>query len=594
MGASVKDPITLEVVHNALLMAVLEMKGTVLHTAYSPLWKESGDMSCAVLTTRGEMVAQAQGDIPMHFATMPMSLQACLAHIPVDELEPGDVIWQNDPYQGNNHLPDILMAAPVFAEGVCVAFAAVRGHYVDIGGSGPGSANPFMRDLHGEGLRIPPMRLYRRGEMNRDILNMFLANVRGPEEILGDLRAQFAGCHGGRRSVERLAGRHGARELVALMDEIVDHGERLTRAQIRKLPKGRWEFTDHCDVHGEPIRIQVAVTIDGADDSITVDFTGSDPERPNAMNAPFGVTSCATLFAIKCITDPWNPANTGSYRPVRIIAPAGSVVNCRYPRAVGTSNHETAFRLADAIFGALAPAIPDRIIAAGAGGSGPFILGGVDPRTNRRFIYHDVTGAGQGAARRNDGRAGIRVNAGNMSNTPVEAAEYAYPIFTLAYELAADSGGAGTYRGACAMRRTYRVDAEEPTLTLSMEREHFAPYGLFGGQPGARSAATLTRDGMTQRLPSKTPPNGIQPGDVVSFQCAGSGGFGDPLERDPERVLEDVRDGYVSRGAARDAYGVDVRQGVAGFEVDVDSTRRRRAERRERETARVNDHRGGT
>lgn len=577
-----RDAITLEVVHNALLMAVLEMKGTVLRTAYSPLWKESGDMSCAVLTAAGEMVAQAQGDIPMHFATMPMSLQACLAHVPVEELEPGDVLWQNDPYQGNNHLPDILMAAPVFAGRICLGFAAVRGHYVDIGGSGPGSANPFMRDLHGEGLRIPPMRLYRRGEVNPDILNMFLANVRGPDEILGDLRAQYAGCHSGRRAVERLATRHGADELRAFMDEIVDHGERLTRAQIRKLPKGRWEFTDRCDVHGVPILIQVAVTIDGTDDSITVDFTGSDPERPNAMNAPLGVTCCATLFAIKCITDPWNPANTGSYRPVRIIAPEGSVVNCRYPRAVGTSNHETAFRVADAILGALAPAIPDRIIAAGVGGSGPFILGGVDPRTGRRFIYHDVTGAGQGAGQRSDGRAGIRVNAGNMSNTPVEAAEYAYPIFTLAYELASDSGGPGAHRGACAMRRTYRVDAAEPTLTLSMEREHFPPYGLFGGLPGGRSVATLTRDGVTQPLPSKTPPHGILTGDIVSFQCAGSGGFGDPLDRDPQRVLDDVMDGYVSADVARQVYGVVLRETGRGLDVDNNQTERQRAERRRR------------
>jgi N-methylhydantoinase B len=583
MTTTKPDPITREVLHNALLMAVMEMKAAVVHTAYSPLWKESGDLSCGLLTPQGEMVAQALGDIPIHLATMPFSLQGCLARIPVEELEAGDVLWQNDPYQGNNHLPDIFMAAPVFAEGLLVGFSAVRGHYVDVGGSGPGSYSSAARDLHAEGLRIPPMRLYRRGQVNQDVLDMFLANVRGPGERLGDLRAQSAGCHTGRRSLERLAAKHGARELVALMEDLLDHSEALTRAQVRRLPKGRYEFTDHCDVGGEPIRLQVAVTVDGdREEAITADFTGSDPEVNNGMNAPIAVTTSATWFAIKCITDPENPANSGSYRPVRVIAPPGSVLNCQYPRPVVLSNHETAYRVADMVLGALAPAIPDRVVAAGAGTAGVFVVGGIDSRPEgggRRFIYIDVAGAGQGGARHKDGRSGIRVNAGNMNNTPIEAAELAFPILTLAYELVPDTGGAGTFRGACALRRVFQVNALDPTLTLTMEREHFPPYGLFGGLPGAPAMATLARNDAIERLPSKTPPLSLATGGVVGLQCAGGGGFGDPLERHPERVLADVDDGYVSPAGAR-AYGVVILETADGVRIDEPATRRLRAERR--------------
>jgi N-methylhydantoinase B len=578
-----RDPITREVLHNALLTAVMEMKAAVVHTAYSPLWKESGDLSCGLLTPRGEMAAQALGDIPIHLATMPFSLQGCLARIPVDSLRPGDVLWQNDPYQGNNHLPDIFMAAPVFAEGLLIGFSAVRGHFVDVGGSGPGSYSATARDLHAEGLRIPPMRLYRQGQVNQDVLDLFLANVRGPDERLGDLRAQFAGCHSGRRSLERLAAKYGARGLVALMDDLLDHSEALTRAQIRGLPKGRYEFTDHCDVAGEPIRLQVAVTVDGdREDAVVADFTGSDPEVTNGMNAPIAVTTSATWFAIKCITDPDNPANSGSYRPVRVIAPPGSVLNCRYPRPVVLSNHETAYRVVDMILGALAPAIPDRVVAAGAGTAGVFVVAGTDRRSNaggEGFIYIDVTGAGQGGAGHKDGRSGVRVNAGNMNNTPIEAAELAFPILTLAYELAPDTGGPGTFRGACALRRVLQIQAEDPTLTLTIEREHFPPYGLFGGHPGAPASTQFVRASQTHRLPSKTPPWPLAPGDVVSLQCAGGGGFGDPLRRDPDRVLADVEDGYLSPLGAR-AYGVVIRETPEGARIDDEATHRLRAERR--------------
>jgi len=578
MGSVNSDPITLEVVHNALLMSAMEMKGVAVRTAYSSLWKEAGDLSCGILTKRGEIVAQGLGDIPVHMASMPRSLQGCLAKISAEELEPGDILWQNDPYQGNNHLPDFFMAAPVFADSLLIGFAAVRGHYVDVGGMGPGSYSAITRDIHGEGVRIPPIRLYRRGELNHEILDIFLSNVRNPDMRMGDLRAQYAGCHTGRRSLERLAAKYGAQQLMDLMEEILNHSEALTRAQIKKFPPGRYEFVDYCDVQGEPIRIQVAVSISG--DTLMVDFTGSDPEGPHGMNCPLTVAATATYYAVKCITDPQSPANSGCYRPIRIIAPEGSVVNCRYPRSVILGNHETAARIVDAILGALAPAIPNRVVAAGCGTSGPLVVAGRDPRErpfDSEFIWIETGGGGQGAALRKDGVAGTRVNVGNTGNTPIEAIEIDFPILNLAYELVQDTGGPGMFRGACALRRTFVIKAEQPVLTVSYEREHFAPYGLFGGQPGSPARFTLSHNGTTERIPSKTLPMPVGCGDTASVQCAGGGGVGDPRQRDPAFVLADVQGGYVSRAAAEDVYGVVLVDEVGGLRVDAEATRHLRS-----------------
>jgi N-methylhydantoinase B len=520
------DPVTLEVLRNALLGTAAEMKAVVQRSSYSSLWSEAGDLSCGVLTPRGEIVAQGPDDIPVHLACMPLSLRGCLDRIPVASLEPGDVLLQNDPYQGNNHLPDLFMAMPVFVGDTLLAFTAVRGHHADIGGMGPGSYSAITSDIHAEGLRIPPLKLYRRGVLNDDVLDVLAANVRGAVERRGDVFAQHAGCLNGQRSLCRLADRYGVEVLTEAMDAILDHSEALMRGQLAAVPNGRYEANDFCDVQGDLIRLEVAVTI--ADDTVVVDFGGTDPEGIHGMNAPFPVTASATYYALKALVDPSTPANDGCYRPIDVRAPLGSVLNCRYPRSVVLANHETATRIVDVITRALAVPLPERVVAAGNGTSGPIVLAGRDDRPGRegaQFLWLEVGGAGQGASVHGDGVAGMRVGVGNTGNTPTEDIEYKAPVLTEFYGFVQDTGGPGKHRGACALRRTFLVEADEAVLTMSFEREFVPPFGLFGGEPGAKAALSMEREGVVTPLPSKTAPTVVRRGDRITAQCAGSGGW---------------------------------------------------------------------
>ena len=360
------DPITFAVLRSGLVNAVAEMKGVVVRTAYSNLWKEAGDLSCGLLTSHGELAVQGIGDIPIHLASMPMSLGACLVRIPPAGLKPGDVLYQNDPYQGNNHLPDFIMAKPVFFDGRIVAYTAVRGHYVDVGGGGPGSYSATMPDIYAEGLRIPPVRIFKEGELNQDIVDVLLHNTRNSRERFGDLRSQFAGCVAAERRVLSFCQKYGAETFQAAMEEMVAAAEKLTRAAIAKIPDGTYTFEDFCDndaITDDPIRIAASVTVRG--EEIEIDFAGSSPQVRGGMNAPLAVTVSAACYAIKCITDPENLPNSGSYRPIKVNAPYGTVVNPMPPAPVIAGNHETASRIVDVIIGALASVVPERICAAG-------------------------------------------------------------------------------------------------------------------------------------------------------------------------------------------------------------------------------------
>ena len=305
MSISNLDPITMAVLRSGLINAVAEMKAVVVRTAYSNLWKEAGDLSCGLLTSSGELVVQGIGDIPVHLASMPMSLGACLKRIPPETLRPGDVVYQNDPYQGNNHLPDFIMAKPIFFSGQIVGYSAVRGHYVDVGGGGPGSYSATMPDIYAEGLRIPPVRIYEEGKINRDIVDVLLHNTRNSRERYGDLRSQYAGCVAAERRVHSFCEKYGLETYQAAMEEIVNASERLTRAAIEKIPDGTYSFEDYCDddaIGEEPIKIASKITVKG--DNIYVDFAGSSPQVRGGMNAPLAVTVSATCYAIKCLTDP--------------------------------------------------------------------------------------------------------------------------------------------------------------------------------------------------------------------------------------------------------------------------------------------------
>ncbi|MEE8290678.1 MAG: hydantoinase B/oxoprolinase family protein [Candidatus Tectomicrobia bacterium] len=553
------DPITFEVIRNALLTTAAEMKVVVMRSSYSTIWRESGDLSCAILSRDGEMIAQGPGDLPAHLATMPFSLQGALQKHPLDTLEPGDVLFHNDPQWGNNHLPDCMMAKPVFVDADIIGFAVVRGHWTDIGGMGAGSYTAVTTDPIQEGLRIPPIKLYRAGELDQSYVDFILANVRVPRDRLGDIRAEFAGCVTGERKLLALSAKYGARTVTDCMLAILDHGEHLTRAELEQIPDGTYHYTDYSDGDGvtdEPIKIQVAVTIAGSD--VTVDFTGSHPQTIGGMNAPLAVTYSSVQFAVKAAADPWNAANSGCYRPVRVIAPEGTVVNPVLPASVVAGNHETAMIIVAAIFGALAQAAPDRVVAAGADSSVVTVIAGIDPRPERhgrKYVYIEIQGSSWGATQGGDGVSAMRAGVGNTGNQPIEVVEAEYPVTVLEYSIVPDRAGAGRFRGGFPARRVVRLDGEAQ-VTLIAERGRIEPFGLHGGQPGALGQY-LQNPGTPQeeRLFSKTAPMQRQQGEVLSICAAGGGGFGSPSERDPARIQQDLEAGLVSPASAERDYG---------------------------------------
>jgi N-methylhydantoinase B len=561
MSKTKLDPITFAVLRSGLVNAVAEMKAVVVRTAYSNLWKEAGDLSCGLLTSRSELAVQGHGDIPIHLASMPMSLGACLVRIPPAELKPGDVLYQNDPYQGNNHLPDFIMAKPVFFDGRIVAYSAVRGHYVDVGGGGPGSYSATMPDIYAEGLRIPPVRIFKEGVLNQDIVDVLLHNTRNSRERFGDLRSQFAGCVAAERRVLSFCQKYGAGTFEAAMEQMIHAAEQLTRAAIAKIPDGTYTFEDYCDndaITEDPIRIFACVTVRG--EEIAIDFTGSSPQVRGGMNAPLAVTVSAACYAIKCITDPENLPNSGSYRPIKVNAPYGTVVNPMPPAPVIAGNHETASRIVDVIIGALASAVPDRICAAGSGSSGVLSLGARlrDDGRDRELLMVETHGAGQGANRYGDGVNARRVNVGNTGNTPNEVLEISFPLHIMRYAISEDGGGAGRTRGGTGILRELRLD-HDATVTLTADRAKFAPYGVFGGLPAPKAEFWVKLpDGTRQVLNSKTAPMHFRKGTIIHFRAAGGGGYGPPAERDLSAIQADLDDGYISPSGAREYYGVMV------------------------------------
>jgi len=579
------DPITYEVIRNGLLAGAAEMKVCVMRSSYSTLWREAGDLSCAIMTPGGELIAQGPADIPVHLAALPFCLEGMLRKLDPATYEEGDILFQNDPLWGNNHLPDCVTAKPIFMDGRIIAYAVVRGHWTDIGGIGPGSYSSVTTDHLQEGLTIPPMKIYKRGQLDRELADFILANVRSPRERLGDLKAQYAGCIAGERTVLALVRKYGAGTVEAAFARILDHSEALTRREIEKIPDGTYRFTAWSDGDGvddRPITIQVALTVKGSE--IVVDFAGSSQQARGGMNAPMAVTTSATLYAIKCATDPWNPPNSGSYRPVKVIAPKGSVANPNLPCPVILGNHETASIMAAAIFGALDLANPDapqRTIAGGTDSATMFIVGGVDPRpwrAGRTFVCLDIQGTCWGARHDKDGINGMRCGVGNSGYNPIEVVEAEYPVMVEFAAFVPDAGGPGKFRGGVPMRKAFRTLAD-CILTIVGERSRFPANGLRGGRPGA-PAQFVMHPGTPEEahLFSKTPPIPIKAGTLVWMQTAGGGGFGDPLDRDPARVRDDVRDGYVTPAAAARDYAVALRPDT--LTVDADATRRLRAQRR--------------
>jgi N-methylhydantoinase B len=526
------DPITLEVLRNALESIADEMGAVLKRTSFSPNIKERMDASCAIFDAEAQLVAQAE-HVPVHLGSMLRAVQATIAA--VGPVEDGDVVIVNDPFTGGSHLPDITVVAPVhIANGSGahhLGYVATRAHHADVGGMEPGSMPGNSREVYQEGLVIPAVKLYRRGVLQEDVLQLILANVRTPVERRGDLNAQLAALRVGEQRLGELARRHGADLVTAGFAAILDYAERRMRRRLAELPVGTYRGEDFLDDDGsseEPVRVNLAITV--SPEGLVLDFAGSSAQRPGNINAVAPMTYSASFFAIKILTDPEIPVNAGTFRSVELKIPEGSFLAARLPAAVCAGNTETTQRIADTVLKVCAQFAPERVPAASQGTMNTVAIGGHDPRAGeaggRPYTYIETIGGGQGGRPMGPGDDGIQCNMTNTMNTPIEALEISYPLRVERYELREGSAGAGQHRGGNGLVRAIRILDHEARVSLQCERRRFAPYGLDGGADGkpGRNAA-IRADGRVEEVPGKASLS-LGPGEVIIVETPGGGGWG--------------------------------------------------------------------
>jgi len=560
--------ITYEIIRSGLYAAAREMKIAMTRTAGSPIIHSGGDASAAIFDADMQLVAQGN-DIPTMLGSAVVSTKVSVEAVGRENLRPGDVIISNDVYLGGgNHHSDVQFTRPVFVDGAIVAYVMTRGHWSDIGGQSPGSYAADTWDIFGEGVRIPPVRLYRDENLVADVQTLILQNTRDPATRLLDVQAQYAGCFVGDQRITSLTRKYGAGALREAMARSLDHSEQLMREALRKIPDGVYVAEDCIDgvylKDGKRDTVAMKVTVRKNADTIEFDFTGTGPQVRGGVNCPLSVTCNSTWFTVKAITDKSIPINQGCYRPVSIIAPAGTLLNCQFPASVVAGVTETSPRVIDMLLRALAPAVPERVIGQSNCAACAGVFSGKDPDADRVRLtgrsyssLFDVHAGGMGARANADGVSAIRVYVGNAGAQSVEAIEQAYPIKIEEWALVPDSGGAGQYRGGLTARRVYHIEFDEATFTVSGEREHQLPQGQFGGLAGAGFHCEIWRaDGKTEAVPARGSQQVVLRDDRVVVQPAGSGGYGRPALRDRRQLRADLEDGYISEHALERDYGV--------------------------------------
>jgi N-methylhydantoinase B len=552
-----RDPVELEVFKNLYHSIAEEMGAALRRTSFSPNIKERRDYSCAVFDAGGQVIAM--GDhMPVHLGSMSMSVAAAVEQC---ALESGDVVMLNDPFRGGTHLPDITLVMPVYIGRTMSGgrgrlphttipdfYVASRAHHADVGGTYPGSMGP-CREIYQEGLRIPPVKIMRGGKMVSDVLALLLTNVRTPEEREGDIGAQIAACQTGAQRLREICARYGIGRAKQAAADLLVYSEEMMRAFLRTIPPGRYQaedFLDNDGVEDKPVRIAVSIQVAAASGKksnvetrlaaspaarskqpakVTIDFTGSDPQVLGAINAVEAITYSACFYVFRCLLREDVPATSGLMRPIRVIAPLGTVVNAKPPAAVAGGNVETSQRIVDVLLKALAGAIPDRIPAAASGTMNNLTIGGIDPRTGEPFAYYETIAGGMGARSTKDGVSGVHTHMTNSLNTPAEALEYAYPVRLRQYSLRAKSGGAGLHGGGDGIVREIEV-LTDAQVTLLADRRSRGPYGLAGGSDGAPGRSVIIRrDGSEETIPGKTSVR-LRSGERIRIESPGGGGWG--------------------------------------------------------------------
>lgn len=544
------DPVQLEIIRNALVACAEEMSVTVWRTSRSSVVREILDYSTGVFDAEGYSVAQA-ARMPVHLNSMGSCLAHILAHdIPLDDWQEGDVILTNDPYCGGQHLPDLQAFTPVFLHGERIAIAGILVHHLDVGGGAPGSYYAGATEIFHEGLRIPPVKLVEAGRRNDAVLRILLQNSREPSNVGGDFASQLAALRIGATALRRVAERYGPERLASACKAIQAQSEQAMREALQRVPDGVYTYEDFVDDDGlddQPLRICVNLHIQG--DGATVDLSGSSPQTRGPVNCTLNMTDSAVICGVMMAIGTEISANAGCYRPIRIEAPPGSVVNANSPAPVA-NRMAVGHRVVNAVIGAFARALPGKIAAAYYGVSYAYALNAMHA-DGRRQVYFDLECGGWGAHPEGDGASAFSCGFHNIANAPVEMLEASYPLTFLRYGLKPDSGGAGRRRGGLGLVREWRLEAPAGHFVANLDRFRFPPPGLEGGEPGGAGRLILTRaDGHEEALPSKVVGVALQQGDAIRLETSGGGGYGDPRERDPAQLAADLADGYVGEDGA--------------------------------------------
>ena len=559
MSSLTLDPITLEIIWNSFRSVTDECFLTLQRSAFSTNIKERHDHSVAVLDSRGRLIVQAENALPIHLASIGGLVEILLDKYSGD-IAPGDIFIGNDPHvAGGTHLPDINLAAPVFDGETLIAFICNIAHHADVGGAVRGSMSGGLTEIYQEGLRIPVIRLYRKGELARDTLDLLLLNMRLPAERRGDLNAQIASCRLGIQRIEHLILRFGIRLLLDAFEQIIERSRMRIRNAIGALPDGEWSYADMMDDDGVAAQdVLIKLTIRKTGQGLVFDFTGSDPQVPGNINLTANAVRSSVCYVLKALLDPDMPNNEGVFQAFEIVAPVASIVNCRAPGSVALRAN-TCQRVVDIVLGAMSAVIPERTIASANGANTSMVFAGEDPTTGSPYVYLETLGGGMGGRNDRDGKDGVQVHITNTSNLPVEAIEMEYPLRVEEYSLVVDSGGAGRWRGGLGLRRVVRPVGHVCEFSGAGERFRRGPPGIFGGEAGRAGAFRLLRaDGSIENLPGKLTRLILHPGDAVAVETPGAGGYGSPKERPREKLAEDLCSEKFTRRCIENHYGSDM------------------------------------
>ena len=554
------DPITIEIIANGLRSISDETFIALMKSAYSTNIKERRDHSTALCDRNGRLITQAEASLPIHIASMTGLMQHLIADF-ADNIEEGDIFISNDPHvAGGTHLPDINMAIPVFHRSKLIGFICNIAHHADVGGMVPGSMAGGMSEIYQEGLRLPVVKLFRRGKLQEDLLKVILLNVRVPNERRGDYFAQVAACRLGERRLREIFARYGTKTMLTTFDEIVERTSKRMRAAVATIPQGTYSFSDVMDDDGMGTRdIPIRVQIDVKAGRIRFDFSGTAKQVTGNINVTLNATQAAVCYTLKSLLDPDVPNNHGMLDVPEIVAERGSLLNASFPAPVA-ARANTCQRIIDVIVGALANALPERVVGAANGANTTAVFAGVDPRTNAHYVYLETLGGGFGGRATKDGTDGVQVHITNTSNLPVESIEMEYPLLVESYGLIENSGGPGRFRGGLGLRRTIRPVEHNCSFNGALERAVHRPWGIFGGGAGAPGQfLQLGADGKKTRLPTK--PSGVlvRDGETIVVESPGAGGYGPAAERSAEALRVDRDSGKFSKSFIDKYYSVVAR-----------------------------------